>query len=294
MAKKSKAVVASMRPDEMASAGLPDDFTGEIQEVRLVPWDYDGNLDHHILAVRVKIKPDGDEVSVDADGFVVQHYSAGNLEDFVPSVDGEEPVDLEAEDVEEMAGRFAMQVGKRSSLNNNSNWAHFVKAAIDAHGIEIDAIEPDVACFEGIYGHFGRIPQQKRSGLVVEATGGEQRQRTILVLTEAQTKPTAAKGGKAAAKPAPAAKGKKAAPVADEDEGDDLDAQLVEMVTEALSSAKDNTLSKTKLPALAIKTFKGSDKKAAMKRVADPEFLSNNEDAWIYDEDDGTLTQVEE
>ena len=43
--------VASMNPDNMLAAGLKSDFDGLITKVRLCPWDYDGKLDHHVLAV---------------------------------------------------------------------------------------------------------------------------------------------------------------------------------------------------------------------------------------------------
>ena len=96
--KKAAAKVASMRPDEMVAGGLMDDFNGTITKARLVPWDYNGNLDHHILALALTIQPEeGDEF--------VQHYSTGaELDEFVPSMDGEEPVDLENGEGEELEG----------------------------------------------------------------------------------------------------------------------------------------------------------------------------------------------
>ena len=77
MAKK-RSEVASMNPDNMAAAGLADDFDGEVTEVRLVPFNYDGNIDHHVLSARVTITPDKDS---DFEEFQ-QYYSAGDLEFF--------------------------------------------------------------------------------------------------------------------------------------------------------------------------------------------------------------------
>lgn len=284
MAKQSKAV--SFNPDDLVQAGLADDFDGEITEVRYVPWDYEGHLDHHILAARVTIVPDEDS------GFdeFTQHYSAGDLQYFLPSVDGENPVDLEAEDEEEMAGRFVVPVGRRESLANSSNWAQFVIAAVEA-GFDKDSITSDAATFEGTRGHFNRVAQQKRSGIQVEE-GGDSKRREILVLTEVEATKVKKKGKaapKKAAKPKAKAKAKPKASKADDDGDDDLDERLSGVVLEALAEADDMTLSKAKLPALVIKAFDGAEKAAAVKRVSTPDFLESN-DAWTFDADEGTLT----
>ena len=62
MAIKQKGVVktlrvASMNPDNFVSGGLMDDFDGVITKARFAPWDYDGKIDHHVLAVAVSITP---------------------------------------------------------------------------------------------------------------------------------------------------------------------------------------------------------------------------------------------
>jgi hypothetical protein len=259
-----------MNPDEMVTAGLPDDFDGEITQVRLVPWDYDGNVDHHVLAVRVTIQPEGEDE-------FEQHYSAGDLEYFVPSMDGETPVDLEEGEGEELEGVFALKVGRRDQLNNSTNWAHFIGAAIDA-GFPVEDLGASVDCFEGVYGHFNRIPQKKRSGIVVEE-GGQARARTILVLTEMADKPKAAKPAAKAAKKS--AKKKAAAST------EDLDEKLEEVLIEALAEAEEG-LPKAKLPGLVIKAFSGAQKAKAVKRVSDVEFLESSE-SWEFDADEAML-----
>jgi len=283
---KSKAV--SFNPDDLVQAGLADDFDGEITEVRYVPWDYDGHLDHHILAARVTIVPDEDS------GFdeFTQHYSAGDLQFFLPSVDGENPVDLEADDEDDMAGRFVVPVGRRESLANSSNWAAFVIAAVEA-GFPKDQISSDSGVFEGVKGHFNRVPQQKRSGIQV-GDDGDSRRREILVLTEVEEAPKkkAAKK-KATKKTASKKKSTKKAEAEDEDEGagdgDDLAERLTGVVVEALAEAEDMTLSKAKLPGIVIKQFDGAEKAKAVKLVSDVAFLEEGE-GWEYDADEGTLT----
>lgn len=278
---KNRAV--SFNPDDLVQAGLADDFDGEITEVRYVPWDYDGHLDHHILAARVSILPDEDS------GFdeFTQHYSAGDLQFFLPSVDGENPVDLEADDEDDMAGRFVVPVGRRESLANSSNWAAFVIAAVEA-GFPKDQISSDAGVFEGISGHFNRVPQQKRSGIQVDGEG-DNRRREILVLTEVEEVKAKKATKKKAKKKASPKKSTKKADDDDAGEGDDLAERLTGVVVEALAEAEDMTLSKAKLPSIVIKQFDGAEKAKAVKLVSDAAFLESGE-GWEYDADEGTLT----
>lgn len=278
MAKKRKhpAGVASMNPDDMVSAGLPTDFDGEIIQVRLTAWDYDGTRDEHSLACRVTIRPDEDS------GFeeFQQHYSAGDLKFFVPADEDGNQVDLESDDVSDWDGIYASAVGSREALSNSSNWAHFLFAAIDAG---FKGVEPNVDCLEGVRGHFNRIPQKTRSGIVVEETGGETRTREILVLTEVTGQAKSASTSKS--KSTKKTSAKKVAPADDDGE---LDDQLTAMVVKALEAAEGQIL-KRALPAIAMKAFDGSEKAVAVKRVSDVGFLVGREDSWVFDAEDGNL-----
>lgn len=299
MADPSK--VASMNPDNMVAGGMQDDFDGTITKVRLVPWNYGGKIDNHVLATAVTIKPaDGDEFT--------QHYSTGNLEDFVPSMDGENSVNLEATDEEIEAdptileGIYAMRVGSKEALSNSSNWAHFITAALDA-GFDKTKLSADVRMFEGITAHFNRIPQKKRSGLVkpAEVAGQQAKRNDILVITEIKAgapagKPatgskTPATGTSASSKSSPAAKtatpAASAAPV-----GGDLDSKLVEVLRKALAGAEDG-LTKDKLPSLALKGLPAADKGKGVKRIVDPEFLGSQEAFWAFDAESGLVISVE-
>jgi hypothetical protein len=279
---ETPSAVASMNPDNMLSGGLMDDFDGTIVKARLVPWDYNGNVDHHVLAVALTIQPDDDEKPF------VQHYSAGDLESFAPSMDGKHPVDLDNGEGEDLEGIYAIRVGKKDQLNNNSNWAHFTGAALDA-GFERSNLGAAVTWAEGLYCHFNRVPQKKRSGIVVTPTGGDAkraRNNDVLVITEIKgakaTKATVAK----TTKPAPATK---AAPEA---AGDDFDEQLTTVVTEAVVAAGESGLAKSKLASIAIKAFQGADKAKAVKRVNDVKFLESLE-AVVFDADTNILTSIE-
>jgi len=276
MPKQQPVRVASMNPDNMVSAGLADDFDGQITEARVVPWDYDGKLDHDILAVRLTIEPDEDS------GFeeFTQHYSAGDLEYFVPSMDGKSPVDLDADDKADMEGVYAFPTGAREQLNNNSNWADFLFKLRDAE-FPPDDMDADVRFVEGLAGHFNRVPQQKRSGIVRPSGDGDTRQKTILVVTEiSEAKPktrkkrTSKKSSKSTTKSTPKV-------------DSDLDDRIEEVILEALVEAEE--LPKAKLPGLVIKVFAGAEKAKAVKRAASVEYL-NSREAWEFDEDEGVLT----
>lgn len=311
-AKKSGGFVSN-HPDKMESVGLASGFKGVVTEARAVPWDYDGKLDHDVLAVRLTIEPD-EESGLETQ---VQHYSAGDLEQFAPSLDGVDPVDLEADDKADMEGYGFVAIGKRKGINPSSNWSSFIRSSI-AGGVPEDLFQSgDFRDLEGkLSGLWERIPQEKRAGIVGSLDGEQKsdRPKTILVVTEYEAMgkpgkvskkkavaeddeeeetPKAKKGAKAA--PAPAKKGKPVVEDEDEDEdedGDDLAARVEEVIVEALGEADDNTLPKGKLAGLMMKNFEGAEKKAAVKVATDLEFLSAAE-GFIFDADEGTLTLAE-
>lgn len=292
-ATKAPAAVASMNPDNMVQGGLKDDFDGLITKSRLVPWDYDGNIDHDILAVALTIQVDGEDEPF------VQHYSAGELESFVPSMDGENPVDMSGEDKSEMEGIYALGVGSKTGLNNNTNWAHFIGALIAA-GFDKAAITADVRFCEGVYGHFNRVAQKKRSGIVNqnEQQNTKKRNNDILVVTEikeirdlSETKP--AKKGAAAAKSAPA-KPAPAAKSAPAEEAESLEDRVRAVVGEAVKAAGEEGLAKNKLSALVMKAFNGGDKAKALKLVGSADFLGADENTWAFDPEEGTLIHIEQ
>jgi hypothetical protein len=151
---KTKRKVASLAPDEMfvGGGGLPDKFTGVIESVRNMPWRYPNKPDMDpIFAYRIRIRPDEDQedeaVLPEAelekhDGLVEQHYSSGKLEQFVPSMYGDEPVDSLEVDDEDSEGVFAIPTeafveqcekkGVDPQLNNGTNWADWLQRLLDA------------------------------------------------------------------------------------------------------------------------------------------------------------------
>jgi hypothetical protein len=297
--------VSVMRPDQFQGGGLPDDFDGTISEVRFVPWNYptenkpEGTIDHHILAARVTIERE------DEGAPVVQHYSAGELEHFAPSMDGESPVDLEGDDIAQMEGVYAYKVGKKEALASSSNWSHFLTALYEA-GMPYEDMSPDVRFLEGLQAHFNRVPQRKRSGMGSDQGGGDgKRIKEILVITEIKgradakaagaTKKAATATAKASPLSARATAKTQAAPaVAEEANGEgDLSARLAEAIVNATREA-GGTLAKSKLAQVAIKNFKGAEKTEALALATNAEFLEGLAESNAYwDADEGTLTLSE-
>lgn len=287
----SSSKVASMNPDSFIQGGLADDFDGVITKVRFCPWNYNGSIDHHVLAVAVTIRPDDEEE-------FTQYYSAGDLEQFVPSMDGENGVNLAAENAEpaDLEGIYALRVGKKEGLASSSNWAQFIGAAVEAN-FPKDRITPDVTFFEGTRGHFNRIPQKKRSGLVQTKPedGKNNRNKEILVLTEFKSFETTNGNGKAPAKAKAAAKtaSTTSTSTTTASNGNGLDEKLAEIVRGALKKAGDDGMPKSALPKAALAGLSGADKAKGVKRIVEAEFLNAYDSFWAFDADSGTLISVE-
>jgi len=276
--------VASLNPDEFLSGGLKDDFRGTITEAVYAPWDYDGNISDPVLAVRMTIKVEDEEEPF------VQHWSAGNLDAFVPSQDGKTPCE------EGEVGPYALKVGHRSALNNNTNFAHLLGAIIDAGAaskkFDKSALTASLECLEGIDAHWNRVPQKKRAGLVPTETEGKRSGgRDVLVVTEVfgyRENKKAAKGGAKGGSSAPEkAKGKAQVQEAG---GESLDERLSDALVEIISTA-GGTIRKSKLAPLVLKAFAiDKDKSKAVMRCTQAEFLEQDDAPWTYDEDEGTLS----
>ena len=283
MAIKQKGVVktlrvASMNPDNFVSGGLMDDFDGVITKARFAPWDYDGKIDHHVLAVAVSITPDED-----AGAPFVQHYSAGDLNLFVPTMDGETPVDLDNGSGEELEGIYAMPIGKAENLRNSTNWAHFMEALVAA-GFDTSRIAPSLEFLEGLNCHFNRVPQKKRSGIQVtttQADGTAKRANDVLVITKINGTVEVEAPAKTATKATT-----KAAPVAAA--ADPIEETLTSVIVEALSE-NDGTLAKSKIVGIVLKKITGADRARAIKLANDAKWLAAS-DSFTFDADSGTLS----
>jgi hypothetical protein len=267
--------VASMNPDNFVSGGLMDDFDGTIQKARFAPWDYEGAVDHEVLAVALTIKPD------DADAPFVQHYSAGDLTAFAPSMDGDNVA--EGDEAEDREGIYALRVGKQLELRNSTNWAHFLEAMLAA-GFDRKKLTPSLEFLEGLNCHFNRVPQKKRSGIQVTARAdGKTRSNDVLVITKINEEAT--EGDKATK---PAAAKITAKPAAKADAGGGVEDTLNEVIVNALGE-NDGEIAKSKLVGIILKTISGADRARAIKLANDAKWLAASE-LWAFDAEANTLT----
>ena len=282
MAKKEAAAeVASLNPDEMLAGGLKDDFRGKIVGAAYCRWDYDGNIDEPVLGAKLTIEVE------DEDEPFEQVWSAGDLAAFVPSQDGKTPCEEDEE------GPYAVRVGKRAQLNNNTNFAHLMTAIIDAgeasKKFTRKNLTASLECLVGLDAHWNRVPQKKRSGLAT-AEGETQRARDVLVVTEvfgygeSKGKPNG-KAGK------PVVKSKKEEEEVKADEQEETpDDKLQTVILEALDEA-GGTLKKGKLATIVLKAMaKDKDKSKAVKRCTEIDFLGDSDRPWTFDEDEGTIS----
>jgi hypothetical protein len=247
---------------------------------------------------------------------VIQHWSAGDLSAFAPSADGSEPTDGEGMEIE--PGPYAVRVGKRTALNNNTNFAHLMQAIVDCGKEDglftvkmLNEAGGSLSVLEGLDAHWNRVPQKKRAGMV-EEEGETKQRRDVLVVTkiygygdeEAPTK--GAKKKKAAPVTTKSNKvtGKKAKPVKEdeEDEADEeedeaselspLDQKVAEALVSILDDAPGNKIKKGKLAnAMLTAAGKDKDKSKMVKRCTEDEFLGLNA-GWAYDEDSGLITKA--
>lgn len=305
--KKLGGKAVSMNPDDFVAGGLPGDFNGIVTEAKAVIWNYDNGNGNgaktddagnalFTLAVKTTIHRE------EEDDDIVNWWSAGDAKHFVPSMDGENPVEMNEDGTAE--GICFIPVGSKVQLGNNTNYAQALKALRDA-GWK-GAFSPDVRFLEGINGHWDRVPQQKRSGIVAvpkeEGQGGRKGGNDILVLTAVK------EGGQTASAPkaAPAAKSspsataaKSSSPAAATGTSTDLDAKLQEIVQSALPD--DGTAIKKGSLAgkvMASKTLTQPEKSKGVKRITDNEFLDAgmNEDPalWLFDAETGEISKMVE
>lgn len=261
--------VASLDYDDMVMGGLPDDFSGRVTKVRFVPWNYAGTRSEYSLAVRVDYEPDGDSGIAPFSSW----YSCGSLQLFVPSKDGVNPVDIEGWDgeestVDQVEGIYALKVGSRTVLDKGSMWAHWTKFARDA-GFPKEKLTSAVNCYEGITGHFNRIPPEGMGTLRTKADGKKSPDPLVPTDIKSVGKVT----GKASTKATSASAGTN---------GSSLDDRLSDVIVAAISEAGGEIKSDDLKP-IIVAEFAGADKVRALRRYKETDFIEGS-DLWIHDE----------
>ena len=278
--------LASLLPDEMVAGGLADDFDGIVREARYAPFDYMGNIEEPVLAIALKIERlDVCKGADDDERFIHQFWSAGNMDHFRPSMDGKEPTG--GTGMEIGPGVYAIRVGQRTALNNNTNAAQLMRSLLDAQ-FPREKFSPDVRFMEGLKGHWNRLPPDKKGGQFKDQTP-EQRdkasKRDVLCLTRFD-------GFEKGAGPTTA--GTKSSTSTAAVSTSSVDDKLVVIVTATVKPGAP-AIKKTALSGAVLKAAKGDkDVNAMVKRVTSTDFLEGlAEHNILFDAEAGTVEAIE-
>lgn len=163
---------------QAAQGGIIDDIDVEIIDAAFCQYDYQGNLDHEILALAIQYQ---DEAGKTYD----QYYSAGELIYFVPSDDGS----------------MAVPVADKQMLADSSNAWKFLASLIEV-GFPVEMLESgNVKKFVGMKVHVKQHAQPKRQGLIRGGKNAD-REPTVLLVTSILSMPGETPAKKPAGKPA--------------------------------------------------------------------------------------------
>ena len=245
--------------DFVAGGGFLDDADVEVVEAKFELSDYGGRVSETNLAVVISYKDEEGEVHE-------QIYSAGDKKHFLPSEDD--------------GGRSVIAVGTKTQLNNTTNFYDFSKNLVNA-GFPESEMGENLDFLIGVKGHVVRVPQRKRTGLVLQTSeSGEATSdnRTLLVFDQITG------GFPGESKPKPKSKSKKVVAASSADNG--VDEKATSLVVQILSENDGETPKAALLQGILKLTVKDNDKVQILKRVASVEFL----EAGPWEFEDGVLS----
>src|SRR6266568_262773 len=142
--------------NQAAQGGMIDDIDVLIADAAFVQWDYNGNIDHEVLALGIQFQDDNGKT-------YDQYYSAGDLIYFVPSDDG--------------AG--IVPVADKQLLNDNTNAMKFLMSLLEVGFPEETLASGNVKELVGTRIHVKQHAQPTRQGLI---RGGKNADRAPTVL----------------------------------------------------------------------------------------------------------------
>lgn len=301
--------VSTIRPDEAVGGGMADNFEGIIASARFGPGKY-GSMTKYGLMVHLEIHP-VDE-SVNGGKPVKEMLSAGDLKNFVPSLDGETPAGADAadylqlaeggaeiDDLSDLLGYVAIPLNakKGQTIPSGSNFIFFTTKLRDA-GFPVEEMSPDVSCLEGLRCNFQRMVKPKIKDtdkdvkvlVPYEYLGREDEGKS----SAKAAKSTATKTEKAA----PAAAKGKAASGGGDDELEALKTKVRELILDTLREADPDeetslpTLPKRDVSEAVVKQIDGKAKSVVVKLLGNVEFHGES-DGYTYDTDREVYELVE-
>lgn len=307
----------SANPETFTKGGsLLDDFDGKILEAGTCLFDYNGTLAEGVPALRVVIGHGENFAEL-----VIEHYTAGDVKNFVPSMgDGEtfESPYGAAEGATRTMGMGFDQVGDKGFLNESTKTGLLIAACVNAG---LDPAKLDTGNYyealTGLLCHWMRRNLPERTGgkaLTQDPAKAGKKKFPEQILEPSEIKEGVAKAKPAAAakpaavnaakKPAPAATAAKpqaaaaapSAPAATNGGGATLDpAEYDEAITKIIlgkitAEGADGTIKKRDLVQLLYGSIKTDTtfRTAATKRAIQGDFLAGG--PWSFDEASGVLS----
>jgi hypothetical protein len=324
----------------VTGGGLASDFHGKALDLSFGPYNFpnkDGEsmireddqgrkAGRDVLTMRVVLQPytgsgrDPDPSNLpnlNEDGQVVSYYGMGKygeLDLFLPSKDGVEPVDVDG-DGEDLWGPYLVyadpelraQVAKNPGvvpqgaprLSAGTKMNLFLNAAQDATGKEFD---DTLDVYKGVYGRWQLLDMPeykgKQSGIRMGAKKKEGYKDQYLALVQVVPEPKGgAPGGKAAAGKAAGGTAKKSAAngaAGDGDTGDGptIKQRVARLITKELAK-EDGPVKADVIRNLILEQFeKGKAKSEALGYLDDEAFLDSTK--WNYNTAKEVFTPVEE
>jgi hypothetical protein len=283
---------ASLNPEDFTSGGLLDDVDVVFESCRFVEWDYNGSIDHPVLAMLVVMNytdpATGNPATAD------QYYSAGELSRFYPSEDG----------------THAVAVVGSKGLAGGTNVSVLLKSVIDA-GFPVDQFgDGNVSAMDGMVCHINRIAQPKRGGQITGKTSSGY-EATVAVVTKIHqmpwetsapappARPTAATAARpAATRPAPSstANARQTAAPATGGPAEGVVSDIAEEaagILLAILQGKGGTVKKLGIPPASFKLLAGNPNRSEiLNLLADDNFLAEGGDSYGWQFDGQTVATV--
>lgn len=264
-------------PDNWTEGGMVDDVDVDIVEAKFCLFDYQGQQpEGPALMLGCKIVGGEDKV-------IAQYWSAGKVENFVPTGDG---MGLKA-------------VGKQSGLNKGCNLVILLESMLKK-GFPKEKIDDIAKVIVGSRLHLNKIAQKA----IKDQTSGEERARSVLVVTAVhkwgwEAKGTAKTPATKAAAPAKA-KPAAAAPVEEAAEAEEagenpLSDKAAEGVI-AVARSNGGTVKRADISTPLFKLMaKDADKSKIVKLAFEPSFLSGpaGSGKWVYDDEADEVTLLD-
>ncbi len=303
---------ASVDPDAMIQTGLANNFRGA-PTIRYTIRKYEKGKFAGTYYPCAQVDITTDDPGLGNGGVVTEYYSIGKLNEWVPSNDGETPLELSFDDylilhkgeqdvdAETLARILGTHLaphpkGAQANVPNNTKWAQLTRS-IKACGFPKERMGASCDFIDGVDCEWVRLPYEDSKGQRMKNLEEGQREPETLCVTniDMDTLPASGKGKVAAAgatKPTTTTTTTTTTPT-NPPAADDFDARVDTVIVAALLTAPDNSLHKSKLGTPIVKALTGKDGTRAIKLLNNNDWLAaglDREAGYMFDVDSGTLT----